>query len=423
VNVIVINDNAHVNGGAAKVAIQEARGLADRGHRVLFLCAVKPIAPELVHEKITVVCTEQHDFLSNPHRLQAALQGWWNRQAAKMAGELLRIVDSEETIVHLHTWSRALSASVIREAFDAEVPTICTLHDFQLACPTGTFFQHSSQQICRLRPLGMACLTTNCDTRSYSQKLWRSGRQLVQITAGNAPSGIRHFIAHSKLAGEVMRPYLPRESVIHALPICIESARNAPASPEQNEQFVYLGRLVREKGVLLAAHCAAAEGLPVTFAGAGPLLDEIRDANPRAIMTGWLNHAESVEHLRKSRALIFPSLWYETLGLVVLEAAAHGIPALVPDTSAAAEVVEDGVTGLHFKSGDELDLRARMREMKDNNLVRTLGRTAYERFWSSDHGSLDAHISSLESIYCKVLQHQPVGDAALTTQREVHSVR
>ena len=30
-NVIVISDNAHVNGGAAKVAIQEARGLADGG--------------------------------------------------------------------------------------------------------------------------------------------------------------------------------------------------------------------------------------------------------------------------------------------------------------------------------------------------------------------------------------------------------
>ncbi len=30
-NVVIVNDNAHVNGGAARVAIQEAGGLADRG--------------------------------------------------------------------------------------------------------------------------------------------------------------------------------------------------------------------------------------------------------------------------------------------------------------------------------------------------------------------------------------------------------
>ena len=40
VNVVIINDNAHVNAGAAKVAIQEAVGLADRGHRIYFVCAV-----------------------------------------------------------------------------------------------------------------------------------------------------------------------------------------------------------------------------------------------------------------------------------------------------------------------------------------------------------------------------------------------
>jgi glycosyltransferase involved in cell wall biosynthesis len=96
-------------------------------------------------------------------------------------------------------------------------------------------------------------------------------------------------------------------------------------------------------------------------------------------------------------------LWYETLGLVVLEAAANGIPSIVPDTSAAREIVIDGVTGLHFRGGDEQDLRAKMRLLQDPELAATLGRAAYDRFWSSDFAHRDAHLVALEAIYAKLL--------------------
>jgi glycosyltransferase involved in cell wall biosynthesis len=422
VNVIIINDNAHVNGGAAKVAIQEAVGLADRGHHIYFVCAVQPIAQELTHPNISIICSQQHDLLANPNHVEAFVQGWWNTKAARITSQLLIHLDQTDTIIHLHVWSRSLSASTVRAALDSDIPVICTLHDFLLACPNATFFNHASQQICRLRPLSAACLLTNCDTRNYTQKLWRVGRQLIQKQIAHAPAGIKHVIAHSRLASEVMQPYLPPDCTIHSLPIYIESTQCPPAHPETNDTFVYLGRLVREKGVLLAASSAAAEGVPLTFVGSGPLAEQIRAAYPKAIVTGWVDHATSVKHLRTARVLIFPSLWYETLGLVVLEAAAHGIPSLVPDTSAAREVVLDGVTGLHFKSGDELDLRARMKQLQDADLVRTLGRAAYDRFWSSDYSSLNAHISSLEAIYQKVLQPQSIAAKMLAPPLEVQSV-
>lgn len=421
-NVIIINDTAHVNGGAAKVAIQEAVGLADRGHHIYFVCAVQPIAQELTHPNISIICSQQHDLLANPSHVEAFVQGWWNTKAARITSQLLIHLDQTDSIIHLHVWSRSLSASTVRAALNSDIPVICTLHDFLLACPNATFFNHASQQICRLRPLSAACLLTNCDTRNYTQKLWRVGRQLIQKQIAHAPAGIKHVIAHSRLASEVIQPYLPPDCTIHSLPIYIESTQCPPAHPETNETFVYLGRLVREKGVLLAASSAAAEGVPLTFVGSGPLAEQIRAAYPKAIVTGWVDHATSVKHLRTARVLIFPSLWYETLGLVVLEAAAHGIPSLVPDTSAAREVVLDGVTGLHFKSGDEHDLRARMKQLQDADIVRTLGRSAYDRFWSSDYSSLNAHISSLEAIYQKVLQPQSIAAKMLAPPPEVQSV-
>jgi glycosyltransferase involved in cell wall biosynthesis len=422
VNVVFINDNAHVNGGAAKVAIQEAVGLADRGHKIYFVCAVEPIAQELTHPNISICCSQQDDLLANPNPAAAFVQGWWNTRAAQLTSRIVNRLKGSETIIHLHTWSRALSASTIRAAIDSDIPVVCTLHDFMFACPSGTFFNHVQQQVCHLRPLSAACLLTNCDTRTYAQKLYRVGRQVIQKQIGKAPAGISHFIVHSRLAGEVMSPYLPRDCTLHSLPIYVEGSQYPPAQPASNHNLVYLGRLVREKGVLLAANVAAAEGIPLTFVGSGPLAGQIQAACPDAIITGWVDRAASVQHLRQARALVFPSLWYETLGLVVLEAAAHGIPSLVPDTSAAREIVLDGVTGLHFKTGDELDLRAKMKQLQDADLVRSLGRGAYERFWSSDYCSLNAHLSSLGAIYQKVLSAQTIPDQSPVLPVEVQHV-
>lgn len=408
VNILIINDTAHVNGGAAKLAISEAIGLADRGHSIFFLAAVDPVAPELAsHPNIKVYCTKQFDLLADPNRLRAFLQGWWNQKAFQAASGLVRSLDASDTLVHLHIWSRALSSSVARAVLDAGLPVVCTLHDFLLACPTGTFFLHRDEKICELTPMSAACISTNCDTRSYSQKLWRVGRQVVQQRFGHIPSRMTDYIVHSKLAFDVMRPYLPVDAAVHEVNAYIEAVKSEPALPAQNTDFVYLGRLVREKGVMMLARSAAAEKIPLTFIGSGALEREIRETYPEAVITGWVDHAGSVSYLRKARALVFPSLWYETLGLVVLEAAAHGIPCIVPDTSAAREMIEDEVTGLLFKGGNEFDLRAKMRRLQNPELASALGRAAYDRFWASDFASLDAHIASLESIYGTMLQRVP----------------
>jgi glycosyltransferase involved in cell wall biosynthesis len=90
----------------------------------------------------------------------------------------------------------------------------------------------------------------------------------------------------------------------------------------------------------------------VRFIGDGPLKDELMRVAPSVTVTGWQTPSEAHELMRQSRALVLPSLWYETQGLVVAEASAMGVPVIVPSTSAAREWVEDGVTGLIFKGGD-----------------------------------------------------------------------
>ena len=59
-NVIIVNDFAHVNGGAGQVAIMTARLLAENGHRVIFFAAVGPVGQELENvQNLFVVCQIQ----------------------------------------------------------------------------------------------------------------------------------------------------------------------------------------------------------------------------------------------------------------------------------------------------------------------------------------------------------------------------
>lgn len=407
-NLVLLSDTGVVNGGAAKIALGDAKLLAQAGHRVELLCGAGD-APGLKNlPNLTVHRVSDFDIAEDPNRLRAMATGWWNPQAYKRMVELLSGLDPRDTIVHVHSWTKALSSSPIRAAWERGFSIVLTMHDFLVACPTGTLFLQHKQEKCHIKPMSLECMATNCDVASYQHKVWRIGRRAIQGVIGGVPSHIGHFIVYSQMAEDLMRPHLPAKAAVHHVPNVIDISPCEPTAVEENEEFAFLGRITPEKGVVLLARAAAAENVPVRYVGEGPERAAIEQANPQARFSGWLSHREGVETLRKSRALVFPSLWYETLGLVVLEAAGNGVPSIVPDDCAARESVIDGVTGLHFRCGDEADLRRKIAILKDPEVAARMGRAAYERFWNQPQHSAAFHTRRLEEVYL----HMMAGHAA-----------
>jgi glycosyltransferase involved in cell wall biosynthesis len=110
--------------------------------------------------------------------------------------------------------------------------------------------------------------------------------------------------------------------------------------------------------------------------------------------------------VEQARCLVFPSLWYETFGLVVDEAAARGVPSIVSDVSAPAERVIDGDTGWIFPSDDVGALARCLHLTRDADAVRAAGAAAYRRYWSNPSDP-QHHTQRLAAIY----------DAALARNR------
>ena len=414
--VIILNDFAAFNGGASVVALQSAVALARRGHRVTLFTAVGPVDPALLGlPNLEVICLDQEEIVRDPHRLRALTRGAWNRPAARALDQILKTRDPARTIIHAHLWMKALSPAIFSPAFARKFPVVVTLHDFFVSCPNGGFYVYPRQEVCHRRPLSLSCVTCQCDRRSYPQKLWRVGRTLLQKHVARLPERAAHFVGVSQFAMNVLAPFLPTDVPRTVVRNPIDCPDLGPAAVGENDLFVFAGRLVPEKGPRIFAEAARSAGIKAVFVGDGELRRELERDFPEITVTGWQTPAQVGAWLRRARALVFPSRWYETLGLVAVEAAANGVPVIVSDGCAARDTVADGERGLHFRAESAGSLADKLRRLaEDRPLAEQFGLAAYRWYWD-DPWTAGRHVEDLVAVYRNTLdefKHAVIGPAA-----------
>jgi len=395
--VVILVDHGYVSGGQSKVAIESALGLAAEGLRTIFFAACGPLDPRLEQAGIETVCLEQHDILNNPSRGAAAAQGTWNAKAAAVLKQLLARLPRENTIVHMHGWAKAISPSVAGPIRASGLPAVYTMHEYFLVCPNGGLYDFQKDEVCRLEPMSAACWARHCDSRNYPFKLWRNARLLVAQMAGLGAC-FGDFILISDLEEKLLAGRLPKGAEAHRVcnPVEVEPLGQKP-EPASGET-IFVGRLSAEKGAPLFAQAARLAGVSPVFVGDGPIAGELARDYPEAKLLGWRSPAEVRAALRAARLLVFPSLWYETLGLSPLEAKGLGTPAIVSDVCAAKDEISNEVEGLWFRSGDVAALAAALERAKDDALVTRLSRGAYKGYWRNPP-TLRRHVAETLAVY------------------------
>ncbi|HXJ00764.1 MAG TPA: glycosyltransferase [Micropepsaceae bacterium] len=413
--IVIVSDFGAVNGGAAKVAVSSARGLADAGVPVTYVCAVAPISPLLDHPRIAVRCLDFGNVWGRGNPLAAAAQGIWFRRARTALEEILAPLTAGETIVHFHQWTKALSPSVLAAPAAHGLPSVVSLHDYFFVCPNGAYYRYAEAKPCNVAPMSASCIGTQCDRHSVVHKAVRTLRQSATSRAASQAGSSLSVLNMSPFAARVMDRFIPQEHGRYVVRSPVEIDRGPPVPVADNDSFLFVGRLTEEKGVRLLAEVARDAGLPLTIAGDGPLLSELKQFGGKVNCTGWLDGAALSNTMRRARALVFPSTWYETGGLVVLEALAQGIPVIVSRNTGAAEFIEDGANGYLIDPGDAAGMRAAMLNLTDNARASRMGAEAYRRYWAAPQ-TIQVHTEKLLSVYRAILtEHRlrtaPVGHA------------
>lgn len=193
-------------------------------------------------------------------------------------------------------------------------------------------------------------------------------------------------------------------------------------------ELLFVGRLVERKGLqhLLPAlaQLRARHDVRLEVVGAGPLDGALRE-QARALQLadavrfhGFVDASELARRYASAHAFVLPAVQdskgdQEGLGVVLVEAGAHGLPLVASESGGIVDVVRDGETGLLVPPADERALESAIeRLVLDPALARRLGAGAQARV--AAEFSWPAIVERLLAVYRRVTNDAATGPGPST---------
>jgi glycosyltransferase involved in cell wall biosynthesis len=305
----------------------------------------------------------------------------WN----PLAAEELRAVAERvrPDVAHVHNTWYALSPSVLAALAGAGVPVVMTLHNYRLLCANAQLFRNGGpcQDCVGSHP--WHGVRHRCYRGSVVASAAASAMIAVNQRRGTWERHVALFLTMTEFSKErFVAAGLPDER-IRIKPHSVADPGRRPAPPSASRAILYVGRLSKEKGlpVLVDAMAGLREAdLELLVIGDGPERTALeRRAGPGVRFTGHLEAAQVRDHMRRARALAFPSLWYETFGMSLVEAMAAGLPVIASDLGGTREIVGDR-TGRLLPPGNVTAWRAALLGLADAAFVDRAGSAGRQRW-------------------------------------------
>ncbi len=155
-----------------------------------------------------------------------------------------------------------------------------------------------------------------------------------------------------------------------AVPNMIQVRAEEPAKPAEPPYFLYLGRLLKTKGVYELLEAARKVKARVVLAGDGPERERLREmAGENVELVGFAVGRRKEELLRGAYALVLPS-YHEGMPYALLEGMAWGIPAVATEVGGVPQLVRHGVEGLLVPPRDAEALAEAMGRLLEDRVLR-----------------------------------------------------
>jgi glycosyltransferase involved in cell wall biosynthesis len=368
---VVVAHNYYQQPGGEDVAFEsEAQLLEQRGHRV-------------------VRFTLHNDKVRHIAAPQLAAGTIWNIAAYR---EMVALLARERPdVLHVHNFFPLMSPAVYYAAQAANVPVVQTLHNYRLLCPSAILFRdgHICEE-CVHRAVPTPGVRHACYRGKRTASAAVAAMSTIHRLAGTWVRRVDLFVALTEFArARFVAGGMPADKVVVKPNFAADPRRSAG----RRLYAVFVGRLTEEKGyrVLLEAWRKLAPRIELRVLGDGPGAQEVARAAatvPGIRFLGRRPRAEVVAAMTDAQFLVFPSVWFETFGLAIIEAFALGVPVIASRLGSMAELVRHGQTGLHFEPGNPADLARQVeRALEHPAELARMGRNArleYERCYTPD---------------------------------------
>jgi len=291
-------------------------------------------------------------------KLQGAVMTPWNPRAARDIFDAVRKFNPD--VVHAHNTFPLLSPSVFSAAEGAA--RVLTLHNYRLVCPAAIPMREGAVCTeCIVRKNVFPAIRHGCYRHSRSATIPLALNVAWNRWRGTWQTDVERFIALSEFQRDLLsKGGIPREKISVKPNFCMPGPAFLPLR-ERPKRAVFVGRLSEEKGVKDLVRAWAlwgAQAPELRIVGEGPLRQELEDMAKDAsniLFLGQLSSNQTENEIATARLLLMPSRWYETFGMVLLEAFRVGTPVAVSNIGPLPDLVRDA-KGLVFEAQDPRSL-------------------------------------------------------------------
>lgn len=373
--------------------------MRSRGHEVALFSMADPRGAPTPYD---------HHFL--PHvdfkkpsgwfrKIKLAANAIYSREAQRRIRAM--IAEFRPDVAHIRNIYHHLSPSILWELKAQNVPVLYHLNDFKVLCPSyNLVLRGEACEACKGSKFWHA-IKAKCYP-GWSARMTLVAEAYIHKWLGTYSKCVDCFLAPSEFVRDKFVEHGWDSAKFEVLPHFQPLKPGAERSAE-NAPLLYFGRLSPEKGVADLLH--AMQRLPdlrLVIAGDGPergnleqLTSELGLRNVR--FTGHMSGADLDRAIAGSRLTVLPSHAYETLGKTILESYAQARAVVATDLGSRRELVQEGKTGLLYKTGDITELTSAIKFLSSNpELADRMGRAGQKLL---HRYTPEAHYEALMALY------------------------
>ena len=372
--ILLINKFLHPNGGSETYIFELGNYLMSQGHQVQYF--------GMEHEG-RVVGNNVDSYTSNMDfhegskfsKLLYPFKTIYSFEARKK----LRLVldDFKPDVCHLNNFNYQLTPSIIveidswRKKHKNNCKILFTAHDYQLVCPNHMCNNPNTHTNCE-KCLGgkfLNCTKGKC-IHGSTLKSFIATCEAIFWKLNGAYKKIDKIICCS----EFLKTKMDTNPVFACKTVALHNfirRTDYPVQPKK-DYVLYFGRFSQEKGIkTLIDVCRQLPHINFVFAGTGPLEEELSEVSNIKNL-GFRTGDDLRTLIAESLFTVYPSEWYENCPFSVMESQLFGTPVLGADIGGIPELIQDGVTGELFESGNAEMLRQKIEKLWNNRELTAL---------------------------------------------------
>ena len=290
-----------------------------------------------------------------------------------IATEFESLLDKEQPdVCHVHNTFPLITPIVYQICQSKGVPVVQTLHNYKMVCTNSLLFRNG--EVCEecLNKSLYNSIKFKCYRDSYFATAAQAHVIQYHRNKGTWDNMIDRYVCLTEFQKEKVFGDSLKDKVVVKPNFLAENNLDTV----REDFFLFVGRLNDSKGLqdllYLFRRNSHSKFVLIGKSDNPEIFREFKNVKH----LGERNRDVVLENMRKCKAVIFPSKYYEGMPMVILEAFSLKKPVISRNRGAMASMINDGVNGLKYEI--ESGLVEAIETMEENpTLVNQLGERAY----------------------------------------------